>query len=196
MAARLRRAWADLPRWARWVLAVYLIGFAEGTGAHVRDLVRGGIHAYSSVPQAWIQVFFVSLVVLDPLVVVLIAFVRREGIWLAAGVMVLDVAANWTGNWPSLDEDPARLLRPGGLAAHHAVRRVRSGDHAALASRHEGLTSPGPSPATGQADAGPGRAAGERLPVREIDKVIDRANVHDAAPDHSRPGIADCALSL
>ena len=111
MAARLRRAWADLPGWARWVLAVYLIGFAQGTGAHIRDLMRGGIHVYSSVPQAWIQVFFVSLVVLDPLVVVLIAFVRREGIWLAAGVMVLDVAANW----PSLDEDPARLLRPVGL---------------------------------------------------------------------------------
>ena len=55
--------------------------------------------------------FFVSLVVLDPLVAVLIAFVRREGIWLAAGVMVLDVAANW----PSLDEDPARLLRRVGL---------------------------------------------------------------------------------
>jgi hypothetical protein len=115
VAARLRRAWADLPGWARWVLAVYLIGFAQGTGAHIRDLMRGGIHVYSSVPQAWIQVFFVSLVVLDPLVVVLIAFVRREGIWLAAGVMVLDVAANWIGNWPSLDEDPARLLRPVGL---------------------------------------------------------------------------------
>ena len=84
MAARLRRAWAGLPGWARWVLAVYLIGFAQGTGADIRDLMRGGIHAYSSFPQAWIQVFFVSLVVLDPLVVVLAAFVRREGIWLAA----------------------------------------------------------------------------------------------------------------
>ncbi|HWN60353.1 MAG TPA: hypothetical protein VNO25_06750, partial [Streptosporangiaceae bacterium] len=52
---------------------------------------------------------------LDPLVVVLAGFVRREGIWLAAGVMVLDVAANWTGNWPWLDADPARLLRPVGL---------------------------------------------------------------------------------
>ena len=93
---------------------MYLIGFAQGTGAHVLDLLRGGIHAYSSLPQAWIQVFFVSLVVLDPLVVVLVAFVRREGIWLAA-VMVVDVAANWTGNWPSLQEDPARLLRPVGL---------------------------------------------------------------------------------
>jgi hypothetical protein len=94
---------------------VYLVGFAQGTAAHVRDLIRGGIHAYSSLPQAWIQVFFVSLVVLDPLVVVLVAFVRREGIWLAAGVMVLDVAANWTGHWPSLQEDPAGLLRPVGL---------------------------------------------------------------------------------
>ena len=67
---------------------MYLIGFAQGTGAHIRDLMHGGIHAYSSLPQAWIQVFFVSLVVLDPLVVLLGAFARREGIWLAAGVMV------------------------------------------------------------------------------------------------------------
>jgi hypothetical protein len=94
---------------------VYLIGFAQGTGAHIRDLARGGIHAYSTLPQAWIQVLFVSLVVLDPLVVVLVASVRREGIWLAAGVMVLDVAANWIGNWPSLEEDPAGSLRPVGL---------------------------------------------------------------------------------
>jgi len=115
VAARLRRAWADLPQWARWVLAAYLAGFAQGTGAHVRDLARGGIHAYSALPQVWIQVFFVSLVVLDPVVVVLVAFVRRAGVWLAAGVMILDVAANWIGNWPSLQEDPARLLRPVGL---------------------------------------------------------------------------------
>ena len=38
------------------------------------------------------------------------------GIWLAAGVMALDVTANWIGNWPSLHEDPARLLLPVGLA--------------------------------------------------------------------------------
>ena len=115
MVGRLRNAWAELPRWARWVLAVYLVGFAQGTGAHIRDLMRGGIHAYSAVPQVWIQVFFVSLVVVDPLVVVLAAFVRREGIWLAAGVVVLDVAANWIANWPSLQENPVRLLRPVGL---------------------------------------------------------------------------------
>jgi hypothetical protein len=89
-----------LPRWARWVLAVYLIGFVDGTADHVRWMTHGGIHAYArSYPQIAIQVFFVSLVVLDPLVVALVAFVRREGIWLAATVMALDVAANWIGNW-------------------------------------------------------------------------------------------------
>jgi len=59
--------------------------------------------------------FFVSLVVLDPLVVVLAAFVRWEGICIAVGVMALDVAANWIGSWPWLRDDPARLLRPVGL---------------------------------------------------------------------------------
>jgi hypothetical protein len=36
--------------------------------------------------------------------------VRREGVWLAIGVMVLDSAATRTGNWPGLRADPARLL--------------------------------------------------------------------------------------
>jgi hypothetical protein len=51
-------------------------------------------------------VFFVILVVLDPLVVVLLGLVRREGIWLATGVMVLDVVANWVGNWAQIRHDP------------------------------------------------------------------------------------------
>ena len=102
--------------------------------------MRGGIHTYSFLPQAWIQVFFVSLVVLDPLVVALVAFVRREGIWLAAGVMVLDVAANWIGNWPSLARrSRSRLLhlKLEPAAHHHAVRRVRPGGRAALVQRRE-----------------------------------------------------------
>ncbi|MGW1132945.1 hypothetical protein [Streptomyces griseoluteus] len=43
-------------------------------------------------------VFFVSLVVLAPLVIVLVGFVRREGIWPAGALMVLDVCGNWWGN--------------------------------------------------------------------------------------------------
>jgi len=67
---------------------------------------HGGIHAYASpYPRIAIQVFFVSLVVLDPLVVALVAFARREGIWLAAVVMTLDVMANWIGNWARIGHD-------------------------------------------------------------------------------------------
>ena len=106
-------AWSGLPRWARWVLAAYLAGFADGTAAHVRALAQGGIHAYSAFPQVPLQVFFVCLVVLDPLVV-LAGFVRRAGIWLAAVVITLDMTANWIGNWPWLHADPARLARAGG----------------------------------------------------------------------------------
>jgi hypothetical protein len=69
LGSRLRRAWAALPWWARWVLAVYLIGFADGTAAHTRDLARAGFDAYSRFPQVPLRVFFISLVLLDPLAV-------------------------------------------------------------------------------------------------------------------------------
>jgi hypothetical protein len=92
-----------------------LIGFLEGACAHFLDLIHGGIHAYASFPQVSIRAFFISLAVLDPLVVVLVALVRRQGVWLASGVMVLDVSANWIGNWKWLQNDPAALVRPVGL---------------------------------------------------------------------------------
>ncbi|XES00671.1 hypothetical protein HEP87_60515 [Streptomyces sp. S1D4-11] len=56
-----------------------------------------------------------SLVVLDPLTAVLVGLLRRNGIWLAGGVTVLDVCANWIGNWQWVQDDPTRLLRPVGL---------------------------------------------------------------------------------
>jgi len=106
----LRREWGARPPWARWVLAGYLIGFTDGFGAHLLALARYGIDAYSSFPQVPQRVFLASLVVLDPLVVVLVAFVRRAGIGLAGAVMAADVAANLTGNWPRIQRDPAGLL--------------------------------------------------------------------------------------
>ena len=96
------------------MLALYIAGFAEGTGDHVRWMAHGGIHAYAgSYPQVPIQVFFVSLIVLDPLVVVLIGCVRRPGIWIAVGIMALDVAANWIGNWSRITGAPAKYLDTG-----------------------------------------------------------------------------------
>lgn len=115
LGSRLRRAWAALPGWARCVLAVYLIGFADGTAAHARDLARAGFGAYSGFPQVPLRVFFISLVLLDPLVVVLAALVLPAGIWLAAVVMVLDVAANTAGNWSRIQHDPAWPFTPASL---------------------------------------------------------------------------------
>ncbi|MFJ9852561.1 hypothetical protein [Streptomyces sp. NPDC101150] len=54
------------PPWARWVGAGYALGFLEGTGAHLLDLVRGGLHAYASFGPVPLQAFFVALVLLDP----------------------------------------------------------------------------------------------------------------------------------
>lgn len=115
MRGRVGERWSGQPLWARCALAVYLIGFLEGAGAHCLDLIRGGIHVYASFAPLPLQVFFISLVVLDPLVVVLVGLVRPEGIRLAVGVMVVDVIANWIVSWPQLQEDPAWLLRPVGL---------------------------------------------------------------------------------
>ncbi|MFB7666314.1 hypothetical protein ACFC1R_20560 [Kitasatospora sp. NPDC056138] len=94
---------------------MYLIGFLEGAGAHFLDLIRGGIHVYASFAPVPLQVFFVSLAVLDPLVVVLVGLVSPVGVRLACGVMTLDAVTNWIVNWPQLRENPAWLLRPVGL---------------------------------------------------------------------------------
>jgi len=96
------------------MLALYIAGFAEGTGDHVRWMAHGGIHAYAgSYPQVPIQLFFVSLIVLDPLAVVLVGSVQRAGIWLAVVIMALDIASNWIGNWSRIAGAPARLLESG-----------------------------------------------------------------------------------
>ncbi|MCD9876564.1 hypothetical protein [Streptomyces guryensis] len=110
----MREKWSSLPRWARWVLAVYLIGFGEGACVHLYWVLMNGIHTFAHFPMVS-QVYLNALALLDPLVVVLAARVRRSGILLAVVVMTLDVTTNWIGNWPWVKADPARLLQPVGL---------------------------------------------------------------------------------
>lgn len=107
----MRKRWGAQPAWARWTLVVYLTGFLVGTRTHVIDVVRDGTHAYAMFPQVSLRMFFLSLVVLDPLVVVLVGLVRLEGVWLAGAVMALDLCGNWWGNWHWLRDDPSQLLR-------------------------------------------------------------------------------------
>jgi hypothetical protein len=111
VVADVRARWGALPQWARWVLALYLVGFAEGTGDHVLWMSHGGIHAYaSSFPPVPVQAFLVGLVVLDPLAVLLAGLARRAGIWLAVGIMAIDMPVNWYWNWSRITGEPGRLL--------------------------------------------------------------------------------------
>ncbi len=106
-----RARWAALPGWARWVLGLYMIGFADGTGDHARWMLHGGIHAYAAAyPAVVIQVLFVGLIVADPLTVVLAGLVRPAAVWLAVVIMMLDMLANWYGNWPRITGERGRLL--------------------------------------------------------------------------------------
>ena len=114
MGDQLRRRWGGLPRWSRWVLAAYLAGFAEGGCLHLFWLLANGTHTYALFPVP-IQVYFTSLVLLDPMVVVLAALARPSGVLLGAPVMALDVTGNWIGNWPGLKADPTQYLQVFGL---------------------------------------------------------------------------------
>ncbi|GAA1836940.1 hypothetical protein [Agromyces salentinus] len=44
----------------------------------------------------WVRVFWISLTVVDPVVVVLLLVRRRAGIVAGCAVMVVDVAVNWS----------------------------------------------------------------------------------------------------
>ncbi|MFH9351448.1 hypothetical protein [Kitasatospora sp. NPDC017646] len=116
MQQGIRGRWGAQPRWARWVAAVYVIGFVEGAGAHAVDVLGGGLHAYRAWPLPS-QLLFHALLVLDPLAAVLVARARPAGPLLGAGIMAADLLANWWGNWDGLMHHPLDYLRFVGLPA-------------------------------------------------------------------------------
>ena len=106
--------WGGLPIAARCALVVYAIGFAVGTRKHVADVMSGGFGVYSGWPVA-VQLFFLSLALVDPIVIVLVVLVRPAGVWLGLAVMIGDVAANVFVTWASVRPDWVWLVRPTGL---------------------------------------------------------------------------------
>jgi hypothetical protein len=106
--------WAGLPVWARWALAVYVIGFVEGTGSHLLDLATRGVHAYDR--AVWpTQVLWYSLVVLDALVVWLALLARPAVVPSGVAIMAADLVANWNFNWSAIRADPGLFWAPVGL---------------------------------------------------------------------------------
>ena len=83
------------PRWVRVLRYLWIAGFAIGTTTHVLDIVLGGAEVYDGFPTV-VRVFWLSLTILDPAVIILLALARRSGIVLALAVILVDIAVNWT----------------------------------------------------------------------------------------------------
>ena len=76
----------------RTIIGIYVLAFAIGTLSHALDLL------YQFPPYQgyamWMRVFWTSLVLVDPIVILLLLQRQRVGALAALGVMVLDVAVN------------------------------------------------------------------------------------------------------
>jgi hypothetical protein len=91
----LRKRRASLSRRVALVLAVWVAGFSVGTTVHLIELLTQGFGVYGNMPD-WVRVFWVSLTIIDPFVVILLLLRVRASIWLGCAVMVADVAVNWS----------------------------------------------------------------------------------------------------
>ncbi|MEV6513783.1 hypothetical protein AB0M61_47740 [Streptomyces sp. NPDC051642] len=108
--------WGMQPRWARWVVAVYVVGFVEGSGSHAYDVIRGGLHVYRYWPVPS-QLIFHALLVLDLLAAVGVVLAHPVGPPFGATIMAADLTANWWGNWDGVLRHPLDYLQPVGLPA-------------------------------------------------------------------------------
>ena len=82
-------------RFGRVIQVVWVTGYLIGTTTHVVDLIIGGSNTYEAFPLG-LRLFWMSLTLLDPLVVVLLMLRRRAGVVLGLAVILADIAVNWT----------------------------------------------------------------------------------------------------
>ena len=81
-------------------LFVFIAAFAGATYNHVYDLVRGGLFPYADwygAPE-FLNVFWTSLTLLDPLAIAALMINVRVGYGIAIGIMLLDVPINVYAN--------------------------------------------------------------------------------------------------
>lgn len=79
----------------RIIVSVWAVGFLVGTITHTIDLMAGGLNAYAGFPEP-VRWFWVSLTLIDPLVLVLLFLRSRAVMPVAVLVMVADLAVNWS----------------------------------------------------------------------------------------------------
>ncbi len=74
---------------------LWIVGYLVGTTTHVTDLILGGVDTYSDFPMP-VRLFWTSLTIVDPVVVILLLLRRQAGVVLGVTVIVIDVAVNAT----------------------------------------------------------------------------------------------------
>lgn len=79
----------------RMVWVLWIVGFLIGATTHVADLIAGGARTYEGFPVG-LRVFWMSLTLLDPFIVVLLLLRHRTGTVLGVAVILIDIAVNWT----------------------------------------------------------------------------------------------------
>ncbi|PZF53790.1 hypothetical protein DEJ23_14295 [Curtobacterium sp. MCSS17_008] len=96
--------------------ALWVLGFSVGTLTHLTELIATGVNVYdnASEPVRW---FWISLTVVDPVIVVLLLTKLRAGVLAGVATMVADVTVNWFAAsthpalaGPGLVTQPAFLL--------------------------------------------------------------------------------------
>lgn len=82
-------------RRTRLIVGVWAVGFVVGTTTHTIDLLAGGFNVYVGFPEP-VRWFWISLTVIDPLVVILLILRSQAAVPLGVLVMIADLAVNWT----------------------------------------------------------------------------------------------------
>ncbi len=76
-----------------YILMVYTAAFGVGTTTHIVTMVEYGWHTYSLEP-VWLEHYWSSLTILDPLAIILLWTRIRAGLVLALAIMISDVLIN------------------------------------------------------------------------------------------------------
>lgn len=83
------------PLWAVTVVCAIAAGLLlVGAVAHVTDLLLHGLQPYDWAPT-WLNLYWSSLTLLDPLAAALLISGKRRGTDLACAIVTTDLAANW-----------------------------------------------------------------------------------------------------
>ncbi|MFF5971026.1 hypothetical protein ACFY7C_05805 [Streptomyces sp. NPDC012769] len=91
----------------RLVVAVWVAGLLVGTVTHLGDLLTEGPFAHREFAPAWLDLYWSSLAVVDPLAAVLLLRGRRVGVDLLLAVLATDLAADAYAVLVLLDGSPA-----------------------------------------------------------------------------------------